>query len=72
MLFYGKTESGYKEIGVYVKQARGRMVRYLIENKISSFSEVKNFNELGYKYQEELSTETMYIFVREKMKIHLT
>lgn len=56
----------YKEIGVYVKIARGQMVRYLIENQIDSFEEVKQFTGLGYAYNEELSDEQLYVFVRKK------
>lgn len=55
-----------QEIGVYVKIARGQMVRYLIENRIDSFADVKKFNGLGYHYCEALSDEQTYVFIREK------
>lgn len=63
--FMEESDNGYKEIGVYVKQARGRMVRYLIENKVTSFEKVKDFNELGYEYRADLSNDNRYIFVRK-------
>lgn len=62
--FMEKRFDGYQEIGVYVKKARGQMIRYLIKNKVSCFEQVKNFNELGYVFDEQMSNEQNYIFVR--------
>ena len=59
-----KKANGYQEVGVYVKKARGQMTRYLIKNKVNCFEQVKNFNELGYIFNEEMSNEQNYIFVR--------
>lgn len=55
-----------KEIGVYVKIARGEMLRYLIQKKATSFADVKLFDLLGYHFDEDLSDEQNFIFVREK------
>lgn len=55
----------FREIGVYVKIARGEMVRYLIEKKVQSFEEVKSFHLLGYHYCEDLSDKQNYVFVRK-------
>lgn len=62
--FMEKKANGYQEVGVYVKKARGQMTRYLIKNKVNCFEQVKNFNELGYIFNEEMSNEQNYIFVR--------
>ena len=51
--------------GVYAKMARGEMVRYMAEKKISDPKEMKKFDRLGYSYRPELSTDTTYIFIRE-------
>lgn len=53
------------EKGVYVKMVRGEMVRWLAERQARSPEEMKGFCRLGYRYREELSTETSYVFVRE-------
>lgn len=58
-----------KEIGVYVKIARGKMCQYLIKNKINLLEEVKQFNELGYYFNQDLSNEENYVFVRKKAVI---
>ena len=63
-----KVNDEYKEIGVYVKQARGEMVRYIVKNRITTFESVKKFSGLGYRFCLEKSDSQNYIFVREKRK----
>lgn len=55
-----------KEKGVYVKMARGEMVRFMAENNIEDIEEIKQFNRLNFVYNKDLSTETKYVFVREE------
>lgn len=66
--FMEKEGNEYKEIGVYVKQARGEMVRYLVKNRITTFNQVKDFMGLGYHFCLEKSDHQNYIFIREKRK----
>jgi len=54
----------YKGITIYTKRARGLMSRFIIENKIKLESELKEFNEEGYSYNEKLSSETELVFTR--------
>lgn len=54
----------YKIISTNAKKARGLMTRYIIENKIDSLELLKEFNEDGYNYREELSTESLILFTR--------
>lgn len=49
------------------KMARGEMVRYLAENRVTAPEEIKKFTGLGFIYQEASSTETVYVFVKEDM-----
>ena len=65
-VFKEEIDHEFKEIGVYVKMARGEMLRYLIENKIDSFDQVKHFMGLGYHYCKELSDNETYVFIRKK------
>ena len=51
--------------GTYAKMARGEMVRFMAENKVSKPESLKVFDRLNYKFREELSTETEYVFIRE-------
>lgn len=64
--FKEEVDGKYKEIGVYVKMARGQMVRYLIENQVTDFNEVKQFSGLGYHYNQDLSSQQLYVFTRKK------
>jgi len=50
--------------GVYCKMARGEMVRYMAENQIEDINAIKNFTGLGYRYNEDLSSENLFIFIR--------
>ena len=52
------------EKGVYVKMARGEMVRFMAENNVKNPEEMKRFNGLGYHYNDELSTKTKYVFIK--------
>lgn len=50
--------------GTYSKIARGEMARFIAKHNIENPEELKNFNELGYIFRENLSSETEYIFER--------
>ena len=51
--------------GTYAKMARGEMVRYMAENSIEDPARIQKFNRLGYRFREDLSSETGYIFERK-------
>ena len=50
--------------GTYAKMARGEMVRYMAENKITDPKEIRNFDRLGYVYRDDLSSDTEIVFER--------
>lgn len=52
--------------GTEAKMARGEMVRFMAEKKIEDAQELRKFDRLGYMFREDLSSETEYIFVKEK------
>lgn len=64
--FYEDDGTSLKEKGVYVKMARGAMVHYLCEHHIIDIESVKKFNELGYCFNEELSSHSRYVFIRKQ------
>ncbi len=55
-----------REKGVYVKMARGAMVRFLAERKAEKVDEIKDFRELDFCFHEELSDEKRLVFLKEK------
>ncbi len=56
----------YKIIAIYAKIARGTMTNYIIKNKITNIEKIKEFNEDGYKYNEKMSTENEFLFLRKR------
>ena len=50
--------------GTYAKMARGEMVRFLAENRITQPEQVKEFRSLEYRYAEEYSSEREYVFLK--------
>lgn len=54
----------FKPIVIYIKKARGMMVRYVIENRIENLEDLKGFSAGGYWYSPQLSTEKKLVFTR--------
>lgn len=54
-----------KNISTEAKKARGALLNYLIENKIACVEEIKNFNNLGYTFSLELSSEKTIFFIKK-------
>ena len=54
----------YKVIMMFAKHARGSMARYIIENNIQQIEDLKGFQTGGYSFDEKLSTENDWVFVR--------
>ena len=53
------------EKGTMCKMARGQMVRWLAENSVTSWADIRGFDQLGYRFQPELSTERHNVFVKK-------
>ena len=56
----GKLQS----LQIYSKQARGKIARYIITNKLYNPEDLKHFTEDKYHYNGHLSSENQYIFTR--------
>lgn len=69
LYFYEQENEKLVEKGVYCKMARGAMVRYIAENRISNIEQIKKFNQLNYKYDEYLSTNEKIVFIRKTAKV---
>lgn len=61
---FNEKSQTYKVLGLYSKKARGYMVRYVIKNKIDTIEQLKEFNDFGYSYNPDLSTDYELIFTR--------
>ena len=54
------------EKGTLCKMARGQMVRWLAENNVTSRTDVRAFNQLGYRFRPELSSEDHDVFLQSE------
>ena len=54
----------YKIVMTFAKKARGLMVRYLLENDITTIEGVKGFNAERYRFSTALSSKTELVFTR--------
>lgn len=51
------------EKGVYVKMARGEMVRFMAENDVQRPQDLHFFDRLGFAYTKELSSDDRLVFI---------
>jgi len=65
-VFKEEKDGELKTVAIYAKKARGKMARYIIQNKIKQPSKLKFFEEEGYKFNEELSSNTEWFFIRPR------
>ena len=63
--FKERKGESYKVVGMYAKRARGEMARYILTNQIHEIEQVKAFNNGGYTFNSDLSSEKTWIFTRE-------
>ncbi|WP_057939258.1 peroxide stress protein YaaA [Algoriphagus resistens] len=57
-------DGDYKIIGFFAKQARGMMSNFAIKNRITDAEQLKIFNEGGYEFSEQMSSQTNWVFTR--------
>ncbi len=54
----------YKSIMTFAKLARGYMTRYIIDTNANTVEDLKGFNYEGYRYDDNMSTESELVFTR--------
>ncbi len=54
-----------RQVVVYTKMARGEMVRYIVDNRITCPDELKEFEWAGYRYDEFRSTADSWVWVMD-------
>lgn len=64
--FAEEANSRLVEKGVYVKMARGALVRWMAERGVETAEAVRAFDGLGYHYQPQRSTDAEYVFLKEQ------
>jgi len=59
-----ETKTTLKTIGINAKKARGLITNFAIREKIQNENDLKSFKEKGYSFDEKLSDQQNWIFVR--------
>ena len=66
---FGEEKDGKMiEKGTMCKMARGEMVRFMAQNQITTPEQIKFFNRLNYRFDENRSDDNTYIFLRDTTK----
>ena len=63
--FYEKKEGVLKQHSTISKKARGKMAAWMMLHHIQDKDELRNFNLDGYTFDESLSKENHYCFIKE-------
>ena len=64
--FEDEKNGQYKVISFYAKKARGLMVKYAADNKLTNAEHLKQFDLAGYYYVDELSDDKTWTFRRDE------
>ena len=52
------------EKGTQCKMARGQMVRWLAENRVTKLADIRAFGQLGYRFEAALSSGNRFVFLQ--------
>ncbi|MFK7893390.1 MAG: peroxide stress protein YaaA [Granulosicoccus sp.] len=63
-VFKDEKNGNYKVISFFAKKARGAMARHLIKTRARAPEDILAFSELGYRFDEESSSEAQPVFLR--------
>lgn len=63
-VFKEQDGNGYRNVTIYAKKARGMMLRFVIKNRIENPADLKAFDEEGYFFNSDLSSDNEWFFTR--------
>ena len=63
---YNHKKQTYVSVAVHSKIARGAMANWIIKNRVKNFRSIYGFKELGYKINDQLSSEIAPVFYCEE------
>ena len=64
-IFKDYNRGAYRVLGFYAKRARGQMVAFVIRNRIDRPEGLKDFNEDGYRFNVDYSSQAEWVFTRK-------
>jgi cytoplasmic iron level regulating protein YaaA (DUF328/UPF0246 family) len=65
-VFKDRKNGGYSVFFAYAKKARGLMCRFAIEKRLTDPRQLKAFDVSGYRFAAKLSTESEWVFTRDR------
>ena len=63
-IFKESDDTGFRNVTIYAKKARGMMLRFIIRNKINDPEYLRAFDEEGYYFNNDLSKQNEWVFCR--------
>ncbi len=63
-IFKDNKNGTYKVISFYAKKARGMMTRFILQNNLKNYNDIKAFNSGGYIYSQDMSSGNDMVFIR--------
>lgn len=66
--FEDEKNGQYKVISFYAKKARGLMVKYAADNKLTNAEQLKEFDLAGYYYCADISDDKTWVFRRDEVE----
>lgn len=54
-----------REKGTMCKMARGEMVRFMAENQVDDFNQIRSFDRLHYRFSDQYSNDEKFVFLKE-------
>jgi cytoplasmic iron level regulating protein YaaA (DUF328/UPF0246 family) len=61
--FMQRTAAGPKEKGLFAKYGRGLLARWVIDNRVTEPSKLKDFKVDGFSYSQDLSSKNEIVFI---------
>ena len=62
--FLQEKTTGFKNVAIYSKRARGLMTAFICKNNLKNTEDIRAFNEEDYYFNNRLSSENHFVFVR--------
>ena len=63
-VFLDEKNGNYKVISFFAKKARGSMAGWLIRNRIKTIKGIREWDEMGYRFDEDRSSADTPVFIR--------
>ena len=64
-VFKDYNKGSYKVMSFFAKRARGSMASFIVHNRINKPADIKDFDVDGYRYNEDFSSESSWVFTRK-------